>query len=190
MSERFIDFASSPDAIGRLRMLVARTKIYSGEPIIEEKFTQKGAGPLAMQLSSGKRAIAVKINAENTAGGFIRPGDRVDVLHTSSQAADGRVVTQVLLEGITVLAIDQASDSEIDKPRNTYVGRTATLELSAQQAEVIVAAETQGRISLALRSAHEELREDEERASSFRTMRTIRGAQSEVERVSQSSVQP
>lgn len=184
-NERFVDHANGADAILRLTKLTARVKIYRGEPIIEEKFTSKGTGPLALQLSSGKRAVAVRVNAENTAGGFIRPGDKVDVLHTSAQAGDNRVLTQVLLEAITVLAIDQATDVEGEKPRNTFVGRTATLELSPQQAEVIVAAETQGRLSLALRSAREDQSNLQTSDAPFRTMRTIRGTQSDIERLSQ-----
>lgn len=183
--DRFIEASRMPDAMTRIAKLSARTKIYRGEPIIEEKFMPRGTSPLAMQLSSGKRAVAVRVNAENTAGGFIRPGDRVDVLHTVTQAGDAKILTQVLLEAITVLAIDQATDGEGEKPRNTFLGRTATLELSPQQAEIIIAAETQGRLSLALRSA----REDQSSANAvdppFRTMRTIRGTQSDVERLSQ-----
>jgi len=113
-------------------------------------------------LPPGKRAVAVRITAENTAGGFILPNDRVDVLHTlgSLDKPEGQkdYTTRTILSNITVLAIDQTLDErnkerdEKSKAKSAAVGKTATLELDPRQAELLIAAEAAGTLSLALRS--------------------------------------
>jgi pilus assembly protein CpaB len=110
--------------------------------------------------------MAIRISAESTAGGFILPNDRVDVLHTVADQgqSDGPKlhVSRTILSNISVLAIDQSVDerakdekskNEKNAPKAVVVGKTATLELNLQQAEVLAAAEATGTLSLVLRSA-------------------------------------
>jgi pilus assembly protein CpaB len=112
-------------------------------------------------LPAGKRAVAVRITAEKTAGGLILPNDRVDVLHTleSGDKPEGQkdYTTRTILTNIVVLAVDQTlnetNKDEKGKARAVPIGKTVTLELDPRQAEVLVAAEASGTISLALRSA-------------------------------------
>ena len=112
-------------------------------------------------LPSGKRAVAVRITAENTAGGFILPDDRVDVLQTIAQQDKRRrpaeeLHDRTILTNVTVLAIDQTLDEtnkdEKGKAKSAAIGKTATLELDPRQAELLTAAEAAGTLSLALRS--------------------------------------
>jgi len=132
----------------------------AGEPIREEKLGPVNGGLLSSMLPSGKRAVAVRVTAENTAGGFILPNDRVDVLHTvgSHDKPEGLkdFTTRTILTNITVLAIDQTLDEknkdEKSKAKPAAVGKTATLELDPRQAEMLTAAEAAGTLSLALRS--------------------------------------
>lgn len=63
---------------------LTRIDLAAGEPVRSEKLILTGAGFLSATLAPGKRAVAVRISAENTAGGFILPNDRVDVLRTAS----------------------------------------------------------------------------------------------------------
>lgn len=140
----FISRSARPDALKELSGTVVRQSMVVGEPIREGKLATKGSGYLAALLPTGKRAVAVRVSAESSAGGFILPNDRVDVLHTT-----GNGKTRTLLTSILVLAIDQkASDSGAD----TAVGKTATLELDPKQAEAIAGAQASGALSLALRS--------------------------------------
>jgi pilus assembly protein CpaB len=156
----YIDRAARPDAIASLVGAVVRSKMIAGEPIRDDKLGLLNAGLLSSMLPSGKRAVAVRITAENTAGGFIMPNDRVDVLHTlgSLDKPEGQkdYTTRTILTNITVLAIDQTLDErnkdEKSKAKSTAVGKTATLELSPRQAELLTAAEAAGTLSLALRS--------------------------------------
>lgn len=156
----YIDRATRPDAIASLVGAVVRSKMIAGEPLRDDKLGLLNAGLLSSMLPSGKRAIAVRITAENTAGGFIMPNDRVDVLHTlgSLDKPEGQkdYTTRTILTNITVLAIDQTLDErnkdEKSKAKSTAVGKTATLELNPHQAELLTSSEAAGTLSLALRS--------------------------------------
>jgi pilus assembly protein CpaB len=156
----YIDRAARPDAIAGLVGAVVRSKMIAGEPIRDDKLGLLNAGLLSSMLPAGKRAVAVRITAETTAGGFIMPNDRVDVLHTigNLDKPEGQkdYTTNTILTNIAVLAIDQTLDErnkdEKGKAKSTAVGKTATLELSPRQAELLTAAEAAGTLSLALRS--------------------------------------
>jgi pilus assembly protein CpaB len=157
----YIIRSARPDAMANLVGTVLRGGIIAGEPIREEKLVPVNTGLLSSMLPSGKRAVAVRITAENTAGGFILPNDRVDVLHTgtSQDKPEGQknYTTHTILTNITVLAIDQTLDDknkdDKSKTKPAAVGKTATLELDPRQAERLTAAEATGTLSLALRSA-------------------------------------
>lgn len=134
---------------------VARMQLVAGEPVTVSKVIKAdGAGFLAAVLTPGKRAVGVKLSAEKGAGGFILPNDRVDVIMTRKLGNDAsgnpsyRAAT--VLRDVRVLAVDQTSQEEGDS--KSIVGKTATLELTAQQAEVVSLAEAMGDLSLSLRS--------------------------------------
>lgn len=151
----FINREARPTAVEELEGATARGGFVSGEPIREDRIAKAGSRFLSGQLASGKRAIAVRVTAESTAGGFILPGDRVDVIHTKviPGQSDGQseVLSQPILSNVHVLAVDQtAADAD---GTTTVVGKTATLEVGAEHIPVIAAAEASGTISLALRAA-------------------------------------
>ena len=87
---------------------------------------------LAAALQPGMRAMAVQVSVENTAGGFILPGDRVDVIlsrrdKNPDHVGPDIIVTEILLANVRVLAIDQAPKEK--EGSNSLVGKTVTLEL-------------------------------------------------------------
>lgn len=141
-----------PDAIEELAASAARARFVSGEPILEDKLAAPGAGYLSANLTAGKRAVAVRVTAENTAGGFILPNDRVDVIHTvtlqGADAASSRTLSRTILQNVLVLAIDQMAE---DAQAESVIGKTATLELDVGQVEAVTAAQASGMLSLALR---------------------------------------
>ena len=129
---------------------VARTLIVAGEPIIEAKIVRAGSsGLMAAILTPGMRAITQQVSAETAAGGFILPGDRVDVLFTESDRR-GSARTRTIFENVRVLAVD-ATYQENPEAAN-IAGATVTLEFSPQDAESFVNARQGGEVSLALRS--------------------------------------
>jgi pilus assembly protein CpaB len=150
----YIQKQTMPDAVEKLDGSVVRSPFVAGEPIRNVKLSRPESGFLSAILPSGKRAVAVRVSAQSTAGGFILPGDRVDVVQTISQQASPDMpaenVSRTILTNIKVLAIDQTVDERDGEP--VVVGKTATLELDPAQVELITSAEASGTLSLSLRS--------------------------------------
>ena len=152
----FVAKHSAPQALEEMSEgSVARQPLASGEPVTGQKVIKAdGAGFLAAVLTPGKRAVGVKVSAEKGAGGFILPNDRVDVIVTrklgNNDAGVPAYIANTVLRDVRVLAVDQTSQEEGDS--KAIVAKTATLELSAQQAELLALAEAMGDLSLSLRS--------------------------------------
>ena len=132
---------------------IVKEALAAGEPVVARKVVRAGqSGFMAVVLQPGMRAMAVPINAETAAGGFILPGDRVDVLQsrTDSNGGSKTMLTEVLMRNVRVLAIDQ--NIEPAKDARTIVGGVATIEIPAADVEVIARGKAQGEMQLALRS--------------------------------------
>lgn len=160
LSGHLVKKSAKPDAHKDFTGATVRVPFVSGEPIIERKVVRPGQGGfMAAILPKGMRAISAKISVESGAGGFILPNDRVDVLLTrrirsNSTSGRERHVSETVLKNVRVLAIDQTfRDNE--KGDQVAIGKTATLELKPEQAELLALAEAMGDISLTLRSIKE-----------------------------------
>ncbi|MCW5714724.1 MAG: Flp pilus assembly protein CpaB [Bauldia sp.] len=130
---------------------IARSTLFAGEPITEAKLARTDGAFLAALLPAGMRAVAIGISVDTGAGGFILPNDRVDVIMTRRDPNTDRFVTETILHNIRVLAIDQSVEEQDGRP--VVIGRTATLELTADQSEIVtVAQQMSDRLALALRS--------------------------------------
>jgi pilus assembly protein CpaB len=133
---------------------VARGPIAAGEPVTEGKLVLAGTrGFMAAVLLPGTRAVSVPITATSAVSGFIYAGDRVDVLLTHVLNADKggqHTATETILRNARVIAMDQRLDfSPGDKPD---IAKTATLELTPKQSEIVTLAVKMGDLSLVLRS--------------------------------------
>jgi len=149
----FIRKSSQPDAIEQLSGSIARGSFSAGEPIQESRLIKAGrSGYLAAVLPSGMRAVSTEISAETSAGGFVVPGDNVDVILTrrESNGSNESFASETILSNVRVLAIDQTVDDP--NGQKTLIGKTVTLELSPSQAETLVLGKQLGTLSLALRS--------------------------------------
>ena len=145
---------------------VARNRISAGEPITDDRVVKPGErGFLAAVLSPGMRAVSVGVNATSGIAGFIFPDDRVDVMvavEIDMGNGDQRIkrfATETVLHDIRVLAIDQASDDRNGKPA---LGKTATLEVTPKQAEIIAVASEYGKVVLSLRGLAQQDQQSEE----------------------------
>ena len=151
INEAFINANDQSDAIEVLTGTVVRSKFYDGEPIRESKLARAGSGFMSAILPTGMRAIAVRVSAQTSAGGFILPNDRVDVILTGGgSGGKGDIISYALLQNIRVLAIGQTVQ-EKDGER-VVKGKTATLELDPGQVDIVIAAQKSGSLSLSLRS--------------------------------------
>jgi pilus assembly protein CpaB len=85
--------------------------------------------------------------------GFIQPNDSVDVLITRQVPGANTQVTDVLLQSVRVIAIDQQSRNADGSPK---VAKTATLEVNPLDAQKLALAQTVGTLSLVLRKPGEQ----------------------------------
>jgi pilus assembly protein CpaB len=126
------------------------------EPILPAKLSGPGARPtIAAVIGEGMRAYTIGVSEVAGGGGHIMPADRVDVLLTRDLSAPGpdaasgkRLVTEVVLQNVRVLAMDLNAD-----PTSTHPSapKTATLEVDMRDAEKLALASQAGSLSLMLR---------------------------------------
>ena len=139
---------------------VVREPILAGEPIVMRKIVRAGdSGYMAAYLEPGMRAMAIRVTVETAAGGFILPGDRVDVVLTrettlgnigATEGDRSKFTSSTVMQNIKVLAIDQSTHAGDDA--QTVIGATATLEVGPRDAEALALAKSEGELSLILRS--------------------------------------
>ena len=161
---RFVDYpnASIPPgaftnpaqlmAGGRKR--VALMPIAVNEPILTGKISAVGAGAsIAALLPDGMRAASVRINDVSGVAGFVQPNDSVDVLITRQLPNEANSqVTDVLLQNVRVIAIDQEAKNADGTPK---VAKTATLEVNPIDSQKLALAQQVGDLSLVLRKPGE-----------------------------------
>ena len=156
----FITKDANPAALETMIGAVARTTVFTGEPATETKIVRAETSSfMAAVLTPGMRAVSVEISEETGAGGFILPNDRVDVIVTIDAGNDEggakRVMSRTLLQNLRVLAVGQTfrdnAVGEASEDSKTVAAKTATLEVSPAEAELIEHAARGGKLSLTLR---------------------------------------
>ena len=129
-----------------------RTVLYplkQGEPVLRSKVTGPGQrASLAAVLEDGKRAVTVRVDDVRGVAGFVLPGDFVDIVMIADEVSSKRQsYSDILLEHLKVLAIDQIANEAEEKPT---VARAVTLEVTKEQAQKILLASNVGKLSLIL----------------------------------------
>jgi len=141
---------------------VVRSRIPAGQPLLPSAVVKAGErGFLAAVLAPGMRAVTVPISAASGVGGFVFPGDKVDLLVSIKLEPVGEDkenrpdidFTQTLLSDVRVLGKDQMAEQVEGEAK---VAKTVTLEVTPKQAEMIALSNRIGKMSLALRSLAEE----------------------------------
>jgi len=142
-------FETIPEILGSDRRVVLRS-ISRNEPVIKEKISGFGSrASLSQIIDPGFRAAAIRVNDVLSVGGFILPGDKVDVIHTYQNGKERLdSITNIIIEDVRVLGIDQISD---ESQEGAVVGKSATLEVTPEQAQKIALASDVGNLSLSLR---------------------------------------
>ena len=140
-------FAKAEDLQGR----VILTHLKRNEPILESKLAPidiKNGGVIAV-LDPEKRAMAVKVNEVVALPGFIKPGDRVDVMVT--MGGNTGQITKTSLENMLVLAVGTQMERTPGDNKPVPV-RIITFEVTLEEAEMLAMASNGGQLRLALRS--------------------------------------
>jgi pilus assembly protein CpaB len=126
--------------------------IETNEPVLALKVTGAGQrATLSSLVADGMKAVTIRVNDVEGVGGFVLPGDRVDVVLTRQTDKD-KASTEVVLQNARVLAVDQSADTSSDKPA---VAKAVTLEVSTNAAQKVWLASSVGNLSLLLRKAGE-----------------------------------
>jgi pilus assembly protein CpaB len=123
----------------------------AGEPILPNKISGKnGRAILSTVIDKNMRAAAIRVDDVNGVAGFVQPGDRVDVMLTrKTNDRDAATNTDLLLQNVKVLGIDQKSSEQKDAPQ---VAKAVTLEVTPEDAQKLALASNIGNLSLALRN--------------------------------------
>jgi pilus assembly protein CpaB len=175
---------------GEKRVVLA--SIEPNEPVIATKITGPGQkATLSAVIEDGMKAVTIRVNDVEGVAGFVLPGDRVDVLMTRQGEAE-KSNTDVVLQNIKVLAIDQIADQRAEKPT---VVKAVTLEVDMVSAQKLALASSAGQLSLVLRKAGDSAEESNRRItitdigsgsrgtpaapSNFTTVRVMRAAKND-----------
>ena len=131
---------------------IALTAIEPNEPVLGSKITGPGQrATLSAMLRDGLKAVTIRVNDVEGVGGFVLPGDRVEVSLTR-QVDKTNATSEVVLQNVRVLAVDQIADERTDKPT---VVKAVTLEVDEIGAQKLSLAASVGNLSLMLRKAGE-----------------------------------
>ena len=144
-------FARISDVMSGGRRVVLAA-IEANEPVLALKITGAGQrATLSALVKPGMKAVTIRVNDVEGVGGFVLPGDHVDVVLTR-QLEKGSATTQVVLQNTRVLAVDQSADERAAK---AAVAKSVTLEVDTVDAQKLWLAASVGSLSLLLRKAGE-----------------------------------
>jgi pilus assembly protein CpaB len=158
-AEAALQAATGADpAVQALSGSLVHEAIVANEPINKRKLVKGGEGGfMAVKLPQGMRAMSLPVTVETGAGGFLLPGDHVDVILNMKMTAssDGHgptqpVKSQTIMRNLTVLAIDQTTQPKAGAA--SLVGAVATLEVPAEDVEDLARSKDEGSLLLVLRS--------------------------------------
>jgi pilus assembly protein CpaB len=144
---------------------IVLSSIEPNEPVLAVKITGAGQkATLSAIIGEGMKAVTIRVNDVEGVAGFVLPGDRVDVMVTRQGEAKSAATssTDLVMQNLRVLAIDQIADDAADKPT---VARAVTLEVDTAAAQRLSLAASVGALSLALRKAGEQLVEGARRVT-------------------------
>lgn len=147
-------FMSAAQLLPEGKKRFALMTIGINEPVLASKISGEGQGAsIAALLPEGMRAATVRINDVSGVAGFIQPNDSVDVLITRTPPGANQQLTDVLLQNVRVIAIDQEAKNSDGTPK---LARTATFEVTPIDAQKLALAQEAGNLSLVLRKPGEQ----------------------------------
>jgi pilus assembly protein CpaB len=144
---------------------VVLSPIEVNEPVLLTKLSgPNGRATLSNMMTPGMRAVTIRTDEIAGVGGFVTPGDRVDVVLTrdageiqevakNAQGASGSTVTsEIVVADAKVLSVGQGADVRQTTPQ---ISNSVTIEVTTDGAQKVALARTVGTLSLSLRSASE-----------------------------------
>ena len=146
------------DAVASVEELVGYVStgdVVEGEMLIKTRFVAHDIGStLAALISENMRAITVRVDDVVGVGGFLLPGNYVDVLATRVNRQSNKATTETILKKVRVLAVDQTARTNVADP---VVVRAVTLEMTPAESETLSKRRAEGTIQLTLRNPNDEV---------------------------------
>lgn len=109
-------------------------------------------GGLSVDIPPGMRAIAIGAGEVMAVGSTVKPGDRIDILATYTDPVAHQETTQMILQNVLVLAVNQG---DTDQQGKTGAKSSMTLAVKPEEAELLTAADRAGALRVALRGPTE-----------------------------------
>jgi pilus assembly protein CpaB len=126
----------------------AKNAMSAGELILSSKVSNFGEKVTIVQtLGENSRAMSIRVDAVTGVGGFVTPGDTVDIVLTQGGGENLRAIT--ILQNVRVIGVDQLANEEENTP---VVARTVTVEVSPENSQKLALAQSAGTLSLTLRT--------------------------------------
>ena len=174
---------------GSVLGMVTRVPIAEGEQIMQNKLRRpediRSGATLSTLTPEGKRAITIQVDTLTGVGGFVRPGDLVDILWTLKLPVRGQrqpqVVTLTLFQHVPVLAVGGTfigGRTEVADKKGT--AQTVTLALGPQETSFLLFAREQGGVQLSLRPRSEPASQVAVAPANFETLMLQLGMQSDA----------
>jgi pilus assembly protein CpaB len=143
--------------MAKLLGTVVRFPITAGQPVTQGALVAPGdRGFLAAALGPGMRAVTIPVSQKTGVGGFVFPGDHVDLVLTQTVKGDeGQPLkaSETILRNLRVLATDQSTETEVVEGKSVVRAfKTVTVEVTPRIAEKVAVAQTIGTLSLSLRA--------------------------------------
>lgn len=151
------DLATEIDAV---LGMITKSELIQGEPVNVNRLFRKGDKlSLSAIIPKGMRAITIPVDEVIGVAGFVKPGEKVDLIGTMQPKGKGESSSWTLLQDVEVLAVSQ--DMGISNPAasTAKVGTSVTLAVTPLQAEKVILSKEKGTIHLALRPV---LKEEEQ----------------------------
>ncbi|MFO0929130.1 MAG: Flp pilus assembly protein CpaB [Gemmataceae bacterium] len=154
--EKFFEIKAYPQSVAPRRAIATFEEIKGQrlnkpldetKPVTQDDLLTKEQADLATQLQPGQRAIAIKVTTESLVGGFVLPGSRVDVVHTT-RGQDS--AAKILLQNMLVLAVD--TQDQRNPEQKSIMGQTVTLAATPEEATRLSLASSNGELRLLLKS--------------------------------------
>lgn len=149
------------DSVEKVTGRIATFTLLQGDILRTARLAEHlGGSTLASLIEPNKRAISVRVDDVVGVAGFLLPGNRVDVLVAKKVSGSSNVAeSETILYDLRVLAVDQTASTDKTQP---VVVRAVTLEMTSDEAEVLVKAQTEGKLQLALRNPLDDQKKIEE----------------------------
>ncbi|MEX0618122.1 MAG: Flp pilus assembly protein CpaB [Pseudohongiellaceae bacterium] len=143
-------FSTKEDVL-ELESAIVISEMQPGEFVLPYRLSSGVAkSGLTARIPDGYRAASIPVDEVRGVGGFVLPGDEVDVLHTTTIGRrDERPVTRTLLHGLSVLGVNQVSAEDSEDP---IIGKVVTLLVEPEQAKTLTLAQQVGQLTLSLRN--------------------------------------